>query len=1416
MAADGDATGAYRGYRRQALYTLYRILTDNIAKFQPEGKEDLAIFQDTGQLSEIVQVKSYSHALTLSDLDPGKKDGFFARLARETALLESVQIRLVSYGPYGPKLQQAVGLRAPRQQHVAQKIHEANSAISIEIGVHILEHIVIEEVEETVLIERVRASLERLVTGIDSEKAFDLMTAWLYKGAEAKILITQIELVQQIGTIGKFLTETATYLHEWGTAIIPIESADVTPDKLERLSDEFYSGTLTHYEHIRANLDVVRRAQLETIATKFVDSTIVVVHGASGQGKTTLAYRYLHEQFPVYCRYQVRRVENVSHALSIATAIANHVRVLHLPIAFFLDVIPGDTAWTEVARQLVAEPNVKLLVTIREEDWRRAALPDEAVAFADVSLTLTESEAQSIYDTLTERTPSIHFLSFADAWAAFGGGGPLMEFVHLLTQGTTLRQRLAKQVQRIQDEVLDQQRDYADLDVLRLVAVAAACDARLQVDVLARHLQLRVPERTLQRLEQEYLLYMSEEGTLVGGLHPLRSHILAELLTTSAIMTWSQSAVECLPLLYESDIQAFFFAAWIVHREDASALVSALISWQPTSWIGIVGVTRALLWLGAAEYVDENHGLLLEVSQEAGAGLMFVLEFDIAGVLPQGMTGLFDELASQLGTLTEEQRQKISERRTRQTDKAHVYRHLRAWLGHRISMPQLPKESTEWLAAAEVVFWLGQLGIVWLLDNWLPLSLLEAAMHFLPIETLADVVLGFANGYGITFDSWQVQHQEQLLIRFRRETLSVKVEDDGTRIVTHYILVQEEKSTSATLRIQDPRNVIHNTAMQRIWLLRRLVPNREEYGCQGRGHHLGSLELASDDAVKSAIPHQSLPPYWLVAHNALFRGIVKRLFRLPTWQDYANSALMIRQQVVQMLTQLTEGLNVYFQKQQMVRILGDNVSPDMWDNCRESVASVPPLPQCAVDAWGLVDEENVSGVRSAEASSTVDAHHPAIVNRRWLALEGYEPFLKAWSGYTKELEWFFQHGIQVLSTNPVLGRLAKTRAERQRALQVAQDNGLHPDTAPRQSMFHLIQAAKYLPKLQLEFRRLFGRLIPATTLQALEYEEQDILNDILALWRWFAFAPHIVNHLPRLHSRKQLEDVVDKCQSRIHKGLQRLSTASLRLSLRTDVIWNQEPVLSIVLDADQTLQLFQVLQPTLELVHRVLRSVNDNDVTRYGLTLRWEHLVIVPILAGKSLGRTAWHIVMSVLLSLDSAADLKWWNRIQNELPEDAVTTLMLTEWKQADQRNVMKLGEEVLKLRFMVAHLHDIKQLPDLDIEGYEIAQHYIQQYQEVLSKQFQATLDAIAWMAEFVNHVAKLPQSDQQTLTMLEEGLQELTTDVSPTPDFSQQVEMPLAMMDSWLTRLEAASNKVLVLQAFASDIIIHQMLDTNEESA
>jgi len=43
-----------------------------------------------------------------------------------------------------------------------------------------------------------------------------------------------------------------------------------------------------------------------------------------------------------------------------------------------------------------------------------------------------------------------------------------------------------------------------------------------------------------------------------------------------------------------------------------------------------------------------------------------------------------------------------------------------------------------------------------------------------------------------------------------------------------------------------------------------------------------------------------------------------------------------------------------------------------------------------------------------------------------------------------------------------------------------------------------------------------------------------------------------------------------------------------------------------------------------------------------------------------------------------------------------------------------------------------------------------------------------------------------------------------------------MPLAIMETWLTHLEAASTKVLVLQALALDIIKQQPLDSDEELA
>jgi len=413
--------------------------------------------------------------------------------------------------------------------------------------------------------------------------------------------------------------------------------------------------------------------------------------------------------------------------------------------------------------------------------------------------------------------------------------------------------------------------------------------------------------------------------------------------------------------------------------------------------------------------------------------------------------------------------------------------------------------------------------------------------------------------------------------------------------------------------------------------------------------------------------------------------------------------------------------------------------------------------------------------------------------------------IKTWKNYIQELEWFFQHGVTILVTNPVLGKVATTEEERQRVQQQAEVAGLHPDTAPRQSLFHLIEATKHLSEFQREFRQLFGRFVSGTTVQILERHERDILNDTFALWRWLAFAPHIINQQPRLSSQQHVEKMVAKCQRRLQQGLQELSTSFLQLTQYPHVVWNQEPVLCVLLAAQQALQQFQVLQPTLEMIHRVLHSVHDYDLTRYALTRKWESLIIVPLLDGKSVSGTAWRINMSVFLNWDSLAELKWWNLSQHVLPEDTSRSIMVTQWEQQDMHHVVQLGEEVSRLRLMVAHLHDIHQLPDPDAEGLEIAQHYVQEYQEILSKQLQATIDTLEWMDNFVGQMREHSQVDQQTFKVISEGIQEVVADVLPMPyHFSQEMKISLTAMESWLERLEAVLVKVLILQTLVMDIL------------
>jgi hypothetical protein len=427
-------------------------------------------------------------------------------------------------------------------------------------------------------------------------------------------------VVDKINKVGRFIAERAAHHKEWFTTIVPLEEPEIDAKLKDELSDEFYRGISARYEHILADVDVLRSQKLQEIAKKFEENReenrVVIIHGASGQGKTTLAFRYLHEFFPDQWRFKVQLIDSREHALSIARALAGQADAIGIPIAVYLDVSPNDIGWTELVKELSTHRNIQVLVTVREEDFRRASISGAEIQFSGVELTFDRIEAQEIYQSLTSKILPAEFLTFEEAWNKFGGEGPLMEFVYLVTQGNSLRERLEQQITRLKDEARTGKRSYAEIKLLRLASVASAFESRLQIKPLVKHLALTVPERTCEQFEKEYLLRLSEDRSLIQGLHPIRSAILADLLSDSTFSPWSESASVCLPFIFERDVESFLLYAFSRHRFEIEPLLNSLTSYQPQQWTAIAGVTRALIWLGIIVISNKYETLFMHNKHE--------------------------------------------------------------------------------------------------------------------------------------------------------------------------------------------------------------------------------------------------------------------------------------------------------------------------------------------------------------------------------------------------------------------------------------------------------------------------------------------------------------------------------------------------------------------------------------------------------------------------------------------------------------------------------------------------------------------------------------------------------------------------------------------------------------------------------
>ena len=1383
-----DATPAYRGYRLQALYTLYRILNQEGPPriFQPEGSEDLAIYDGEHHLLEIIQVKQRSSSLSLSSFKPEKPNSFFYRASSELEKNPNVLIKIVAFGSVGPELGKALENSGSDRTNVVAKI-ENYGHLSQTKAAEVMDKTILLSVDESDLTAKVHTTLKESLPGVDPESAFDLLMRWLYDCAENRTLVTRATVIERINKVGEFVVARALYHMEWFTSIIPLE--DTVTEALshrDALAHEFYQGISARYDHVLADLDVIRVQKLSAISAAFHKHRIVIVHAASGQGKTTLAYRYLRDFFPSQWRFRVMSMESREHVLRAAFAIAKHADAIGIPIAVYVDVAPRNTEWLELVRQLAGHPNVQVLVTIREEDWRRTNVSNAEVPFVGVELDFDRSEAHDIYDALTSKLASKNALDFDEAWAKFGETGPLMEFIHLVTQGTSLRARLKQQVTHLQNEVRIGRLHPSELILLRLVAVASAFEARLCLLPLVQHLKLTSPQGTLELFEKEYLLRVSQNGRLLSGLHPIRSAILSDLLSDSELAPWRESASDCLPFIEEDDVESFLLYAFSRRRKELDQLLAALDNYEPRSWTAIVGCIRSLIWLGVAEYIEANQEVIRDAAEQVGRpGWAHFLDFDLT-------SSSHEDIAKNWWrdtTLVPQEGQKLLEElQARQSDKNEVFTRVKQWLSDRNEQPEIPVDEQKWEGCAESVFWLQHLGIVWPVKEWLPPGALDAALQSLSIEAIAN--LAFALAESGQFEAWLNENRPLCLERFRRELLSVRLNDNGETVATHFIYDMDRDETSSASeakKVAVSKKGFDGQTLQRIELLRKLLPDRERFSGKGYGHLFWEGFLDFDPSEKSGIARKQLTIRWLTSVNALLGGLGNQQFRPKSWQDYANQIMALRETVLNCFDNLEKALEKHFRRGVPTPIWESEVDSESWRACKSMLNASPMLPINAVDEWGFVSES------SSREAAEEESSRRSIVNRNDLALQKSQPHLKAFGEYTRTLSNFFHQSETAMILQPWLGK----GVDHSKVSEIAEQNGLKINSA-RLATINLADSIKNLSAFHQAIRRVLAPFYANQSLDQLDKAESEVFLRIWSIWYFFASHPEIVMNKASVECGRQAATVMMKTRLKLRDRFRSKAFQSARVSVASESIsWDHQPALWLTVDVDLPWDVYQALDSVVSAL-RNAATVGEKEFRSHLLGFHWPYIAIVPLVRGRYTTPIAWRINLAVLLQSDQANGLKWWNLVQQPVPAHALEQLKLQAWDLPDLSIGTKLQEAVLGLFLIVAHIRDLRRLvepDDLDELGSDIFQAYLIR---LSTKLVQALELAQGAYNELSTALLSSPTSDIERSIPLGEAAQlliELNGLILPSEDFTGELNLTLDELREWADRLEQAQQRALL---------------------
>lgn len=1298
--SNSGAKAALKGYRLQTLYILHEILqsSDSELIFQPEGNEDLAVYQGE-KIVRAVQVKALNVPLTLSHfIEPEKTDTFIHRSLNLLNGEDSPRVEVISFGEIGNELASAWSKSDKNREANQNKIRKKLTHLKISGSQvdRIFECLIWRPVAEDELSQEVSKHLSKTLTSGSIEHALSLLTSWLYVASENRTKITHEMLFEKISSIGQYFAEREAHHLEWFKSITPLENKKNNENNENRgLEKEFYRGVSTRFSHIQANLDTIRQSQLTVIDNKFENSQTVIVHGASGQGKTTLAYRYLYEYVPESWRLQINFIEDRIHAQSIALAIADQLAIFDATLYLYIDVTPRDPDWTALVKALLERPNIKILVSIREEDLARQNISNDQLGFPElVQLKLSQEEAKHIYFNLIEKGVAKPYPSFEQAWLGFGGNGSLLEYVFFLTQTESLREKLRSQVGRLRAEVRESKLEASAIKLLSAAAVATSYEARVDIKSLVKTAELNDPQGTFNLFEDEYLIRLSNDKTYIEALHPIRSKLLSEVLADPAFSPWIDSALFVMPSIPETDLETFLLYSFVENPYEFQKLFDAIKSLNIKTWGAVAGIGRALLWFGIRNHVIENKEVINAARLLAGNdGWSLLLQNDIGGAIEKApVEDLLDILAKDNPTALNN----AKTIRKQLSDPEPIYQYLKEWLIHTSNSLLEPNSSSNWSGMGEVLLWMGRFDIANELNlNWL-LSI-DIEKTFEDILPLSDLTIGLFYFSPSLYLSFININKQKITSLFQKSTKTIWLEEKQNNPTAHYIIPDAKLNSD-----QHTDLPLHEMSGARATILRKLFPDKEKYGTQGYGHQNILMDLPLDESCKNIIK-SALPLPQFVSVNSTWANYADYIFRPDDWQEYVNNILSIREQIVTGLTTLNKTLISYFKKKKSQALVGTGkIEPEYWESLAKINWQLTKLPKLAVDPWGITSDGTLNDHKERDKNTA-----------NYISMQDdSKSFRKSLGDYVFPFTNFVSQSHFILIFNGLIGRLPE---EQHDDLYKRAEALGHPfdEHKIHLSCVNFNDAHRRLERFQHEFRMLFNGLIPHQKLYQLEKKETEKYNKAWALWYQFSHHPQKYwKDTPDIRASAIITLLKNDLLNSIKSLLNNISHDDLTVSIINECFEYQGTnALLIQVEIQGLEDMENAFINTVEALTKAVRPVNFTDLKYFVLSDLWDNFVIVPTNNGHAISNSAW-----VILAASFVGD----NPVINEdkpylyLPRPLAAKELIhlgIKKKETGQAKILEdLEREIGSIFAIINHMHCFEVLvPNVNKTGIEVLESYL-----------------------------------------------------------------------------------------------------------